>query len=137
MFLVPCLKENNLHENKLWEVVERKISVLSSSSIDSGISVQREDKKDKLDAYSIRSFSSSSSVSIDVNESPALSDYESDEDNSQNISQDFLKDDMNDIFNENQTDFSAKDLQLILHGSKFEFHFSKDEFLLANRETAV
>lgn len=139
MFLVPCLKEKHSLPNKLLEVIGRKESVLSSSSIDSGISVQRENSKERKDSWSLHTSSSSTplSVIVQVDENSSLSDYESDEESCENHVTECEKDDMRNSLCENKLGFRRIDLQSICYGSQFEFHLIREDFLSADRETVV
>lgn len=139
MFLVPCLKDKNSHEDKVWNIIERKASVLSTSSIDSGISVQRDnDEKDnKRDTWSISSSSSSSSsTSIRINDSSPLSDYETDEENSGIQDVVFRKDDIESVFNEKAL-LTQESVHLICSRSQFCLSFANGQSSSASRETAV
>ena len=142
MFLVPCLKEKHSLPDALIAVIERKISVVSSSSIDSGISVQRDTGKEQQreELWSLRSSSSSLPPSImnEVDENSTLSDYETDDENCENHANDCEKSDTRTILEENKLGcIGMVDLQSICYGSQFAFHIKRDDFLSAERETVV
>lgn len=129
-----------MSKQKTFKIIERKLSVRSTSSIDSGISVQRDIEKD--DTWSVSSASSSSSsstsTSIQITENPGLSDYETEEESSEIIDINYNKDDTASIFSENKSKiFSVKDLHMFGYGSQLDFRLSSEQFSSLDRETAV
>ena len=138
MFLVPCLKEMYSPANKLLGVIERKISVLSTSSVDSGISVRADDNRDRIGSWNRSSVSTLPSVVIAVdNDNSDLSDYETDEENCVNQSIGFEQKRIMDNFNDSRASIIGKDIQPICFGSQFELYFTREDLLSAERETAV
>ena len=134
MFLVPWFKEMYSPPNKLLGVIERKISVLSTSSVDSGISVRADNNRERIASWNSSSVSTLPSIVIAIDsDNSDLSDYETDEENCVNQSTGFGQ---NRIVN-SKFSIIGKDIQPICFGSQFELHCTREDLLSAERETAV